>query len=390
MQIEWKSCLRLGISVFILFLCIHYWDAFTGLLRLGIGAAAPLLTGCVIAYIINILMSFYEKHYFPSSGQKLIGKSRRLVCMIGAFLTLVLIVAFLVGMVVPEIVACIRLLLAKVPGVLNYLVDLLASVDVLPETVESFLNDINWKETVTKLLNLLYQGVGGTFNLAAGMLTSVVSGAMNLLIGFIFSIYLLMGKDRLKNQLDRLMGQYIRPRLNLRIHYLCSVLDDCFHRYIVGQCTEAVILGALCTLGMLLFQFPYATMIGAVIGFSALIPVAGAYIGGAVGFLLIFTASPAKAVLFLVYLVILQQLEGNLIYPRVVGASIGLPGLWVLAAVTVGGGILGISGMLLGVPVAAAVYRLIRTDLTKRECAAVQQFAETDTESGCTAEQAEE
>lgn len=390
MQIEWKSCLRLGISVFILFLCIHYWDAFTGVLRLGIGAAAPLLTGCVIAYIINILMSFYEKHYFPSSGQKLIGKSRRLVCMIGAFLTLVLIVAFLVGMVVPEIVACIRLLLAKVPGVLNYLVDLLASVDVLPETVESFLNDINWKETVTKLLNLLYQGVGGTFNLAAGMLTSVVSGAMNLLIGFIFSIYLLMGKDRLKNQLDRLMGQYIRPRLNLRVHYLCSVLDDCFHRYIVGQCTEAVILGALCTLGMLLFQFPYATMIGAVIGFSALIPVAGAYIGGAVGFLLIFTASPAKAVLFLVYLVILQQLEGNLIYPRVVGTSIGLPGLWVLAAVTVGGGILGISGMLLGVPVTAAVYRLIRTDLTKRECAVVQQFAETDTESGCTAEQAEE
>lgn len=390
MQIEWKSCLRLGISVFILFLCIHYWGAFTGVLRLGIGAAAPLLTGCVIAYIINILMSFYERHYFPSSGQKLIGKSRRPVCMIGAFLTLVLIVAFLVGMVVPEIVACIRLLLAKVPGVLNYLVNLLASVGVLPETVESFLNDINWKEAVTNLLNLLYQGVGGTFNLAAGMLTSVVSGAMNLLIGFIFSIYLLLGKDRLKNQLDRLMGQYIRPHLNIRVHYLCSVLDDCFHRYIVGQCTEAVILGALCTLGMFLFQFPYATMIGAVIGFSALIPVAGAYIGGAVGFLLIFTASPAKAVLFLVYLVILQQLEGNLIYPRVVGTSIGLPGLWVLAAVTVGGGILGVSGMLLGVPVAAAVYRLIRADLTKRECAAVQQFAETDTESGCTAEQAEE
>lgn len=390
MQIEWKSCLRLGISVFILFLCIHYWDAFTGVLRLGIGAAAPLLTGCVIAYIINILMSFYERHYFPSSGQKLIGKSRRPVCMIGAFLTLVLVVAFLVGMVVPEIVACIRLLLAKVPGVLNYLVNLLASVGVLPETVESFLNDINWKEAVTNLLNLLYQGVGGTFNLAAGMLTSVVSGAMNLLIGFIFSIYLLLGKDRLKNQLDRLMGQYIRPHLNIRVHYLCSVLDDCFHRYIVGQCTEAVILGALCTLGMFLFQFPYATMIGAVIGFSALIPVAGAYIGGAVGFLLIFTASPAKAVLFLVYLVILQQLEGNLIYPRVVGTSIGLPGLWVLAAVTVGGGILGVSGMLLGVPVAAAVYRLIRADLTKRECAAVQQFAETDMESGNAAEQAEE
>ena len=244
------------------------------------------------------------------------------------------------------------------------------------------MDDVNWKEAVTKLLNLLYQGVGGTFSIAAGMLTSVVSGTMNLIIGLIFSIYLLMGKDRLRNQLNRLMNQYIRPRWNQKVHYLFTVLDDCFHRYIVGQCTEAVILGALCTLGMLLFQFPYATMIGAVIGFSALIPVAGAYIGGAIGFLLIFTVSPAKAVLFLVYLVILQQLEGNLIYPRVVGTSIGLPGLWVLSAVTVGGGILGIGGMLLGVPVAAAVYRLIRTDLKNREAAGIQQtLASEDTEA---------
>ena len=382
MQIEWKSCLRVGISVFLLFLCIHYWESFTGLLRLGVGAAAPLLTGCVIAYIINILMSFYERHYFPASSQPVLKKSRRPVCMIGAFLTLVAILAFLVRLVVPEVVACIRLLLAEVPGVLNYLVDLLSQVNILPETLESFLDDVNWKEAVTKLLNLLYQGVGGTFSIAAGMLTSVVSGTMNLIIGLIFSIYLLMGKDRLRNQLNRLMNQYIRPRWNQKVHYLFTVLDDCFHRYIVGQCTEAVILGALCTLGMLLFQFPYATMIGAVIGFSALIPVAGAYIGGAIGFLLIFTVSPAKAVLFLVYLVILQQLEGNLIYPRVVGTSIGLPGLWVLSAVTVGGGILGIGGMLLGVPVAAAVYRLIRTDLKNREAAGIQQtLASEDTEA---------
>ena len=160
MQIEWKSCLRLGISVFILFLCIHYWDAFTIDNTYSIGAAAPLLTGCVIAYIINILMSFYERHYFPSSGQKLVEKSRRPVCMVGAFLTLVLIVAFLVGMVVPEVVACIRLLLAKVPGVLNYLVDLLASVDVLPETVESFLNDINWKEPLPNCSICCIRGSG--------------------------------------------------------------------------------------------------------------------------------------------------------------------------------------------------------------------------------------
>lgn len=148
---------------------------------------------------------------------------------------------------------------------------------------------------------------------------------------------------------------------------MLTITNDCFHRYIVGQCTEAVILGALCALGMFIFRFPYAVMTGAVIGVTALIPVAGAYIGGAVGFILILSVSPTKAVLFLVYPVILQQLEGNLIYPRVVGSSIGLPGLWVLATVTVGGGIMGIAGMLIGVPIAAALYQILRNDVHKKE-----------------------
>ena len=126
---------------------------------------------------------------------------------------------------------------------------------------------------------------------------------------------------------------------------------------------EAVILGTLCTLGMLVLRLPYATMVGTLIAFTALIPVAGAYIGGAAGALMIFSVSPAKALIFLIFLVILQQLEGNLIYPKVVGSSLGLPAIWVLAAVTIGGGIMGIGGMLLGVPIAAALYRLLKEDL---------------------------
>ncbi|MBQ8401314.1 MAG: AI-2E family transporter, partial [Clostridia bacterium] len=142
---------------------------------------------------------------------------------------------------------------------------------------------------------------------------------------------------------------------------------DCFHKYIVGQCTEAVILGLLCTIGMLLFQFPYASMIGALIAFTALIPIAGAYIGAGVGAFMILTVSPIKAVFFLIFIVVLQQLEGNIIYPRVVGSSIGLPGIWVLSAVTIGGGIMGIAGMLLGVPLTAALYRMLQEDLHRRE-----------------------
>ena len=155
----------------------------------------------------------------------------------------------------------------------------------------------------------------------------------------------------------------------LAVYLLSSKVRDGgrrFRRFLVGQCTEAVILGLLCMAGMLLFRFPYATMVGALIGFTALIPVAGAYIGAGVGAFMIFTVSPVKALLFLVFIVVLQQLEGNLIYPKVVGSSIGLPGIWVLAAVTVGGGILGIFGMLLAVPLAAACYQMVREDVRKR------------------------
>jgi len=148
-------------------------------------------------------------------------------------------------------------------------------------------------------------------------------------------------------------------------------MNKSFHNFIVGQCTEAVILGSLCMVGMWVLRFPYAVMIGVLIGFTALIPIAGAYIGAGVGAFMIFTVSPFKAVLFLVFIVVLQQLEGNLIYPRVVGNSIGLPGIWVLAAITIGGGILGIGGMLLAVPLTATIYKLLREDIYARRRATV-------------------
>ena len=195
-------------------------------------------------------------------------------------------------------------------------------------------------------------------------------------MALIFSIYLLLGKEKLGRQLQKIMERYLRDGWNKKIRYVVGVVNDCFHRYIVGQCTEAVILGVLCMLGMLLIRLPYATMIGALIGFTALIPVAGAYIGAIVGAFMILTVSPVKALIFLVFIVILQQLEGNLIYPKVVGSSLGLPALWVLAAVTVGGGVLGVPGMLLGVPLSAAVYRLIRNDVYGTEEKAEKQEAE--------------
>lgn len=372
MKIDWKTCLRVGVSAFALFLCIHYWDEFSSLVSLFVGAAGPLITGCVIAYVANILMSFYERHYFPASRSAAVVKSRRPVCLLCAFLTAAAIVALLLWLVLPELAACVRLIVSEVPGALNTVAEWLMQTELFADSrwLTDLLDGVNWRETIAKVIDLLFSGLGGTVSLAANVLTSVFSSAVNLVLGLIFALYLLSARDVLRSQLERLSKQYLPPRWAAGLRYVLSTLNSCFHSYIVGQCTEAVILGALCSLGMTIFGFPYAGMIGALVGAMALIPIAGAYVGGGVGFLLILTVSPLKAVLFVVYLVILQQLEGNLIYPRVVGGSIGLPGIWVLAAVTVGGGVAGITGMLFAVPLTAALYRMLKTDLHRRESAA--------------------
>ena len=202
--------------------------------------------------------------------------------------------------------------------------------------------------------------------IATQVVTSIISTTVTLAVAFIFSIYILYWKEKLGNQFTRLFKRYIPDKITNKIFYVLGVLNKSFKSFIIGQCTEAVILGVLCMLGMLILRLPYAVMTGCLIGFTALIPIAGAYIGAGVGALMIFTVSPVQSVIFLIYLVILQQIEGNLIYPKVVGSSIGLPGIWVLAAVTVGGGVMGIMGMLVAVPVASAIYQIVREDVNRK------------------------
>lgn len=211
----------------------------------------------------------------------------------------------------------------------------------------------------------LLSGVGGVMSSVVSAVGSVFSTVVTFLVAVIFSIYILLGKETLGAQARKLISTYCKKNAD-KIFYVVDTLDDSFHHFIVGQCTEAVVLGVLCMIGMWIFRFPYAMMIGVLIGFTALIPVAGAYIGAGVGAFMMLTESPLTAVLFLVFIVVLQQLEGNLIYPRVVGNSIGLPGIWVLAAITIGGGLMGVFGMLLAVPIVAAIYKLIQADVRKR------------------------
>ena len=367
MKVEWRSCFKLGVSIFILFLFIHYWPSVSNLFTRLLGAVFPLLVGCVIAYLINILMSFYERHYFPKKNNVIVRKTRRPVCILGAFLTMFAIIALLVSIVVHQLISCVQLIFAELPNTLEFLIVKTQELKIIPENMGDVVLAVDWESRIDQIIKLLTSGVGDIMNTVVKAVSAVFSGAITAFLSIIFAIYLLMGKDKIAGQLSHVMNHYLRTNWCEKIMYVCKVLNDCFHRYIVGQCTEAVILGLLCTFGMMILGLPYAAMIGALIGFTALIPIAGAYIGAGVGAFMIFTVSPIQALIFLIFIVVLQQLEGNLIYPRVVGSSIGLPGIWVLAAVTVGGGIMGISGMLLGVPLTAAFYRIIRDDMNKGE-----------------------
>ena len=363
MKLEWKTCFKVGLSIFILYLAIRYGANIADFISLGIGAATPLFIGCAIAYFVNILMKFYERLYFPRSKKSAVIKSRRIVCMAGAFLTLIALIVLIVSLVVPQLILCVKLIFSEIPDAMRFLADKADDLKYMPENVIRFLADTDWKTQFDKLINAFTSGLTNIMDMVMQTVMRVFSGIVTALISIIFSVYLLLAKDSLKVQTVKLLKRYLSPQATKKVKYVWSVLHDCFHNYIVGQCLEAVILGGLCTLGMIIFRLPYATMIGALIAFTALIPIAGAYIGAIVGAFMILTVSPVKALVFLIFIAVLQQIEGNIIYPRVVGSSIGLPGIWVLAAITIGGGMAGVLGMLIGVPIAAAIYKIIRDDV---------------------------
>ena len=367
-QLSLKKFTQFAIIFAALYLAVKY---FSDLIKLGSvvwSAASPLVWGCVIAYVLNILMKKIESLYFPHSTSVLVQKSRRLVSVLLAFVVLFIILLLIINIVLPEFVSSIELIAREIPGVWDEVRAWgIANADQLP-AIQQMLEqmDLDWADSLKKMMNTLAIGAGGMFTSVVGLATSAVGKLVRFVIGLIFAIYLLFSKEKLHAQGMKIMEVYLKPQQKEKLLYVLRTVDESFTNFIVGQCMEAVILGVLCALGMTLLRLPYAVMTGTIIGVSALIPVAGAYIGGALGAFMIFTVDPLKALIFLVFLVILQQIEGNLIYPRVVGNSIGLPGLWVLAAVTVGGGVLGVSGMLLGVPLSAALYKIFDDDVKRR------------------------
>lgn len=355
-----RTIVTVAVAAFAVYLGIYYWPAISGFLGLLASSLAPLALGLCVAYPLNILMSFFERHVLPGVSEGPVARVRPVACLVAAMLVLVLVVAVVARLVIPQLVDCVRLLVTELPDAAAWLYDWLASSGlVTPERMEGLaatLEGIEWREAAESVLSVAAKGV-------ASAVGGVVSGVANFFLGVVFAAFVLLNKRRLSLQLGLLMDRYLSERVRARVRYVAGVADECFHRFLVGQCTEAVILGVLCAVGMALLGLPHAMMIGALTAFMALIPIVGALLSGAVGAFLILMESPVQALVFLVFIVVLQQLEGDLIYPHVVGSSIRLPGIWVLAAVTVGGGAFGILGMFLGVPLAAVAYRLLRNDV---------------------------
>ncbi len=366
-KIEFKSCIKVAVAIFALYLCIYYWPHASNLLESLLMAVMPVIVGAAIAYPLNILLNFFEKIFFPKSKNKLILKSRRGICVTLSFLSLAFVIALVTALVVPQLKSCIKLLLDKVPVFYEAILAKLEEYHIFPEDIMNALEKIDWKKISTQMLTTVSSGIGSVMDVLVTTVSSLVTGVTTFVLALIFSAYLLFSKEKLSSQLRRIAKRYMPSNICAKISYVLSVAHDSFRRFIVAQCTEALILGMLCTIGMLILRLPYAAMIGAVICVTAFIPVVGGLIGGGIGAFLILMESPSKALIFLIFLILLQNFEGDVIYPKVVGSSMGLPSLWVLAAVTVGGTMFGILGMLLGVPVAATLYRLIKNDVKKGE-----------------------
>ena len=356
----------LVVLFFSCFLIYTYWETVVSICNKIFVASQPFLFGAGIAFVVNILMSFYEKILIKFIPFGFITKIKRPVSLLLAFATIGLIFTWVVFTVLPDLIDSINTLISQDRSAINNLINWLLK----NKSLQKIIQDLGGVTQVRELINsysaqLLQQIMNGLTNFLTS-LTSLPSTLINLFISIVFSCYVLVGKEKLGSQVNRLVDVYL-GRYGKTFHYVVAILNNRFHNFFVYQSIEACILGTLCYIGMRIFNFPYAATISILIGFSAMIPVLGAYIGVTIGTILIMTHSVILALLFVAYVVILQQFEGNLMYPYVVGGSTGLPVVWVILAITIGSALGGILGMLVSVPVAATLYQIVKDNVVTRE-----------------------
>ena len=350
----------------LIFLGVQNIGTVAGAVKWVVKLLSPFVIGCGIALVLDVPLQFFERHLFTKTKKMLLLRIKRPLSF-GISIFLILGIVFgVIMLVIPELVSAIKVIVGIVTDFVNRLLAM-SEEEILELPLGEYLLNTDWKNLLVSAQTWLKNQGGNLVNTAFTTIGSVVTAVVNFGIGFVFAVYILLSKDKLSRQIIRLVNAWLPERAGTILRHAAVVARDNFRNFISGQTLEALILGGLCMIGMLILRIPYAPMVGALVGVTALIPVIGGFIGAGVGAVMILTQNPVKALVFVIFLIVLQQIEGNLIYPRVMGKRVNLPAMWILAAVTLGGSVGGPLGMLLSVPIASTLYMLLREATESRE-----------------------
>ena len=325
-----------------------------------VGILAPFLLGAAIAFILNVPMRAIERHLFPNARRG--AGARRPLSPVLTLVTVIGVLVLASCVIGPGVKDAVKSIASQVPAAFDRLYNWLLGLEQYLPQIETWVQDlsIDWKSLSQKAIQLAQSWGGSLLSTGGGLIGGVVSGVSTFVIGLIFSFYILLQKEKLSRQGRQVLYGLLSVKRADRALEVLRLANRTFSSFLSGQCTEAVILGTLFVIAMSIFHLPYAVLVGVLIALTALIPIVGAFIGCGVGALLIAVTDPWKAVVFVILFLVLQQIEGNLIYPHVVGSSVGLPSIWVLAAVTLGGKLMGVAGMLFFIPLCSVLYALFR------------------------------
>ena len=365
-----KIMLLIVFTVLVLACAINYKTVFQ-YIAVFFGIIFPFVLGGIIAFIINIPMRSLEKNLFGRIPWKKKEKRKGLIrglSMVTAMALIVAVVVLVFFVVVPQLGDTVMEVSNNIvqfwPKVQEWAMKIFSDNPEIMEWVNSI--EIDWESLLKQAISFLQTGagtiLGSTFNVAK----VIVNFATNFAVAFVFAIYVLLQKEKLQVQIGKVMYAFLPERVVESTLDVCRLANKTFSNFLTGQCLEAVILGCMFVIAMSIFRFPYALLIGVLIAFTALIPIFGAFIGCAVGTFLILIENPMQALGFIILFLVLQQIEGNLIYPHVVGNSVGLPSIWVLVAVTLGASLMGVAGMLIFIPLLSVIYTLFRRHVYKR------------------------
>ncbi len=359
-----KSCILLILFCLLLVTIVVKFDVFIQFIKTFFAVLTPLFIGIAIAFILNRPYCFFLKYFKRWIKHKKVSKLPRFLALITVYLVFFGVIGAIIAFIIPQLGDSVAMLYSNIDNysatlnrLINQATDLLRLQEIDLTTVQKYLQDI-----ITGAGNIISYLFPQIFSFTANVIQSLING----IIGFILSIYILGDKEHILSQIKKLAFAYLPVKIADRLKEIAAITSNVFTRFISGQVTEAMILGVLCFIGMTIFKFEYALLSSTIIAVTSFIPIIGSIIGCIPAVFILLMIDPIKAVWFIVFIVILQQIEGNLIYPKVLGDSIGLPPLWVFLAIIIGGGLGGVLGMILGVPTASVLYKLLTVDANKK------------------------